>query len=36
MQIVVYYEVPEGQREEIKRAFDDFTQRTNEIKGFNN
>jgi hypothetical protein len=31
IQIIVYYEVPEGMRDEIKRIFESFTQRT-EIK----
>ena len=35
IQLIVYYEVPEGMREEIKRAFDNFTQRP-EIKVFDN
>jgi hypothetical protein len=26
MQLIVYYEVPEGMREQIKRAFYNFTQ----------
>jgi hypothetical protein len=33
--LIVYYEVPEGMREEIKRTFDNFTQRT-EVKAFRN
>ncbi|MGN6560564.1 MAG: hypothetical protein ACTHJ2_08575 [Candidatus Nitrosocosmicus sp.] len=35
IQLIVYYEVPEGRRAEIKRAFDNFTQRP-EIKVFEN
>ncbi len=35
IQLIVYYEVPEGMREEIKKAFENFTQRS-EIKVFNN
>ncbi len=33
IQLIVYYEVPEGMREEIKRKFEDFTK--NEIKIIN-
>jgi len=33
--LIVYYEVPEGMREEIKRIFENFTQRP-EINVFNN
>ena len=35
IQLIVYYEVPEGMREEIKKAFDNFTQRP-KIKVFDN
>ena len=35
IQLIVYYEVPEGMREEIKREFDNFTQRL-EVKVFDN
>jgi hypothetical protein len=35
MQLIVYYEVPEGMREQIKRAFYNFTQ-WQEINLFNN
>ena len=35
IQIIVYYEVPEGMRDEIKKAFENFTQRS-ELKVFNN
>jgi flavoprotein len=35
IQLIVYYEVPEGLREEIKRAFENFTQEP-EIKVYNN
>ena len=35
IQLIVYYEVPEGMREEIKRTFENFTQRP-EINVFNN
>ena len=34
IQLIVYYEVPEGMREEIKKAFENFTQRS-EMKVFN-
>ncbi|MGN6613860.1 MAG: hypothetical protein ACTHKC_02345 [Candidatus Nitrosocosmicus sp.] len=33
--LIVYYEVPEGKREEIKKAFENFTQRS-ELKVFSN
>jgi hypothetical protein len=33
--LIVYYEVPEGMREEMKRAFENFTQES-EIKVYNN
>jgi hypothetical protein len=35
IQLIVYYEVPEGMREEIKKAFENFTQRS-ELNVFNN
>jgi hypothetical protein len=35
IQLIVYYEVPEGMRDEIKKAFENFTQRS-ELKVFNN
>ena len=35
IQLIVYYEVPEGLREEIKRAFENFTQEP-KIKVYNN
>jgi hypothetical protein len=35
IQLIVYYEVPEGMRDEIKKAFENFTQRS-ELNVFNN
>jgi hypothetical protein len=35
IQLIVYYEVPEGMRDEIKKAFENFTQRS-ELNVFSN